>query len=323
MSDDINILILSCGTRNKIVQYFKRELKGIGRVIATDCSNLAPALYEADDYYIVSKISEKNYINEILSICRTNNIKAVMTLIDPELNLLVTHEKRFIDEGIIPIISDKAYIDLSFDKYAMYSFLKQNQLPAIDSYTDKELFYRDIKKGKIDYPVFVKPILGSASIGINKAYSQNEIELLFERSDNLMIQKYINGKEYGIDAYIDLISGEVSSLFIKEKIRMRAGETDKSVSVINKKLSQLIKNFLEKCSFKGVIDIDVFQVENEFYISEINPRFGGGYPHAYECGVNFPRMIIENLKGNTNIPEFDNYRENTYMMKYNDVVLRK
>ena len=44
----MNILILSCGTRNKIIQYFKKELKGQGKVIAADCWELAPALYEAD-----------------------------------------------------------------------------------------------------------------------------------------------------------------------------------------------------------------------------------------------------------------------------------
>ena len=52
----MNILILSAGTRNKIVQYFKRELNGEGKVIVTDCSNLAPAIYEADGYYIVPRI---------------------------------------------------------------------------------------------------------------------------------------------------------------------------------------------------------------------------------------------------------------------------
>ena len=33
VNDNINILILSCGTRNKIVQYFKRELEGKGMLL--------------------------------------------------------------------------------------------------------------------------------------------------------------------------------------------------------------------------------------------------------------------------------------------------
>ena len=52
----MNILILSAGTRDKIVQYFKRALAGRGRVIATDMSAAAPAIYEADGYHLVPRI---------------------------------------------------------------------------------------------------------------------------------------------------------------------------------------------------------------------------------------------------------------------------
>ena len=67
MSDETNILILSCGTRNKIVQYFKRELAGNGLVMAADCSELAPAIYEADKHFIVPRMDEDGYIDVILS----------------------------------------------------------------------------------------------------------------------------------------------------------------------------------------------------------------------------------------------------------------
>lgn len=53
----MNILILSAGTRNKIVEYFVNTLNGTGKVIVTDMSNLAPAIYEADKYYIVPKMT--------------------------------------------------------------------------------------------------------------------------------------------------------------------------------------------------------------------------------------------------------------------------
>ena len=51
----MNVLILSCGTRNKIIQYMRKELAGKGMVIATDMSPNAPALYEADKHYLVPR----------------------------------------------------------------------------------------------------------------------------------------------------------------------------------------------------------------------------------------------------------------------------
>ena len=65
-----NILILSAGTRDKVVQYFKKELAGRGKVVATDCSPLAPAIYEADEYAIVPRITEEGYLDTILSLCK-------------------------------------------------------------------------------------------------------------------------------------------------------------------------------------------------------------------------------------------------------------
>ncbi|MFA9559310.1 ATP-grasp domain-containing protein [Evansella sp. AB-rgal1] len=319
MSDDLNILILSCGTRNKIVQYFKKELDGRGLVIATDCSDLAPALYEADKHFIVPRMNDEGYLATILSICKENKIKAVVSLIDPELCLLAEHKQAFLDIGTTPIVSDLDVVELCFDKYKMFEFLVHNGFNTVKSYIDKEIFYSDIEAGVINYPVFVKPVRGSASINISKVTSKEEIELLFSRFDNLMIQEFMDGLEYGADVYIDLISGEPVAVFIKEKIKMRAGETDKSVSIKDEQLLDLISKFVKETGFKGIIDIDIFKVNGEYYISEVNPRFGGGYPHAYESGVNVPEMIINNIYGNINVDTIGNYDEGIYMMKFNEV----
>lgn len=315
----MNILVLSVGTRNKIVQYFKNEVKNDGMVIATDSSALAPALYEADKHYIVPRITEDNYLDTILNICRENDIQAVLSLIDPELSLLAKYKQKFLDIGVTPIISDYDAVELCFDKYAMYEFLTKNNIQTVKSYLDKENFYQDIEKGIIDYPVFIKPVRGSASLNINKVYEKEEVDLLFEQHDNLVIQEFMDGKEYGADCYIDMISGEPVAIFTKEKIKMRAGETDKAVSMKDDKLFDLIKDVISKIGFKGIIDIDIFKVDNEYYISEVNPRFGGGYPHGYEVGVNIPKMIIENLQGNTNKEQIKDFEENIYMMKYNEI----
>ena len=84
----MNILILSCGTRNKVVQYFKDAVGSSGKVFATDCSPYAPALYDADSFYIVPRMTEPGYIDEIITICKNERIDGVLSLIDPEVSLL-------------------------------------------------------------------------------------------------------------------------------------------------------------------------------------------------------------------------------------------
>lgn len=314
-------MILSAGTRNKVVQYFKKVVGSNGKVIATDCSNLAPAVYDADKFYLVPRITAPDYLKQILDICQKEKIDGVFSLIDPELSLLAKEKDKFLAIGAKPVISSYDLVETCFDKYRMYQLLLEMDIPTGKCFIDKESFYEALQRGEISYPVFVKPVKGSASININKVTSDKEIEVLFNLYDNLMIQEFMSGQEYGADVYIDMISGKCTSIFVKKKIKMRAGETDKSVSVKDEVLFELIQKFVEKCGFCGMIDIDIFKVNGVYYISEVNPRFGGGYPHAYESGVDMPSQILNNLAGRENPVTIGNYKEGICMMKYNEVAI--
>lgn len=314
-----NILILSAGTRNKVVQYFKKVLSSKGLVIATDCSNLAPAIYDADKYYIVPRMTDDGYLDVILDICKNEKITGVLSLIDPELSLLANNVDKFESVGTRVIGSSYELCERSLDKYEMYKWLVENGYKCAKSYMDKDEFFADLDNETAKFPVFVKPARGSASISISKVTDRETVDLLFAHEDGLMIQEFLNGQEIGADVYIDMITGEVVSIFTKKKIKMRAGETDKAVSFKDEKLFELIKEFVIRAGYRSQIDIDIFDINGEYYISEVNPRFGGGYPHAYESGSDHMSLIVNNLEGKANKSVIGNYRENTYMMKYNEL----
>lgn len=315
----MNILILSAGTRNKIVQYFVRELNGHGKVIATDMSELAPAIYDADQYYIVPKMTEPNYLDVILKICKDEKVDGVFSLIDPELSLLAKNRKKFEDIGTVVVGSPYELCELSLDKYQMYKWLKNNGYNCAKTYIDEDEFFSDIELQKMSYPVFVKPIRGSASMAISKVEDKETIDFLFNHNEEMMIQEFLKGQEIGVDVYIDMISGEVVSIFAKKKLKMRAGETDKAVSFKDERLFELIKKFVSEVGYRGQIDIDIFDVDGEYYISEVNPRFGGGYPHAYECGVNHIKLILKNLLNEKNNSIIGAYKSGCAMMKYSEL----
>ena len=179
----MNILILSAGTRNKIVQYFKKTLEGKGNVICTDMSELAPSIYEADKHYIVPRMTAPGYLEAILDICKKEKIDGVLSLIDPELSLLAKNEDKFAAVGTKVIGSSYELCEMSLDKYEMYKWLTSHGYKCAKSYMDKEEFFADVEAGKAKYPVFVKPARGSASIAISKVYDKETIELLFKHDE--------------------------------------------------------------------------------------------------------------------------------------------
>lgn len=321
----MNILITSAGTRNKVVQAFRKELSGKGLVIAADLSNEAPALYDADRQYLVPRITAPDYIDSLLAICKKENVKAVLALIDPELSLLAKNRGRFLAAGVTPVVSSYELCELCLDKYAMYERLEKSPFGRAACWLSEEAFLADLHAGRAAFPVFVKPRHGSASIAIQKVADEELLHVLLKQDRDLMIQELMTGTEYGCDVYVDLLSHRCTSLFLKKKLRMRAGETDKSVSVKDEALFAKAAAFAEELGFTGMIDIDLFHREgtDEWILSEVNPRFGGGYPHAYACGVNFPRYLLENLSGRENPVTIGDYEEGVYMMKYNEVCIRR
>ncbi|MEH7354531.1 carbamoylphosphate synthase large subunit, partial [Neobacillus drentensis] len=66
---------------------------------------------------------------------------------------------------------------------------------------------------------------------------------------------------------------------------------------------------------------DCFKTINGYVISEINPRFGGGYLHAHESGQGFIKNIINNLNGKPNVNNENDYSEGTMMVKYDHFMI--
>ena len=66
-----------------------------------------------------------------------------------------------------------------------------------------------------------------------------------------------------------------------------------------------------------------YEGRTKYFVSEVNPRFGGGYPHAYECGCDFMQLIKNNLEGKENKPNIGDYDDDVYMMKYLDVMIKR
>ena len=46
--------------------------------------------------------------------------------------------------------------------------------------------------------------------------------------------------------------------------------------------------------------MDFWYKDGQYYLSEVNPRFGGAYLHAYGAGVDFFKLIQNNMEGKVN-----------------------
>lgn len=314
----MNILILSVGTRNLLVSYFMKSK--FDKVIVTDVSELAPALYGASSYHIVPRMTDPTYLSSIEKICDDEKIDVILPLHEDELFLISQNRKRFEDKGIMVVVSEYATIDLCRDKYAFYQLMKKNNIPVLRTYLNVTDFEKAYNNNEIDFPVFLKPRLGAGSVHSFSANNMGFVKAVYENyNEDFIVQEFNNGNEYGVDIYVDFLSKKVTSIFIKKKLRMRAGETEKSVSIRNETIKQLVLKVINLFDCYGPIDMDLFEINGKIYVSEINPRFGGGYPHAYLSGINFPEYIFNNAKKIENPVLLENYKEGIIALKTQNI----
>lgn len=319
----MNFLFCSVGRRAELIKDFKLSLNNNSKIIATDCSNTAPALYFADKQYIVPRITEEDYLSTILDICKKENITAITTFIDPEIEILAENRESFEAIGVEVLAPYIETAKLCFDKYEMYKFLSENNIKTVKTYVDVESFNEDYKKEKILFPVFVKPRTGSGSVGARKVNSYVDLKAIFNNESNLIIQEFMDGYDIDADVYVDTISRKPVSIFTKRKLETKLGGANKTISFKDTNLFKVIKDITPLFKFNGPIDIDFFYKDGEYYLSEINPRFGGAYLHAYGCGVDFIKLIVNNLNGLQNETEIGRYEDDILMMMYDSVIIKK
>lgn len=319
----MNYLMLSVGRRGELLKNFRQSVEEGSKIIATDLSPYAPALYFADKHYIVPRIDDLNYIDIILDICKKESIHAVTTFIDPEIEILALNRNKFEEIGVEVLAPYAETAKLCFNKYLMFRHLQANGIPTVITWGSLNEFESDYKSGKVNFPVFVKPRTGSGSVGAKKITNYEMLDEAMKEDSELIIQEFMNCEDLDADVYIDTITHEAVSMFAKKKIETRIGGASKTISFKDEKLFAFISEIVRTLQFNGPVDMDFFYKDGQYYLSEINPRFGGAYLHAYGAGVDFIKLIENNLKGIVNKPLFGDYEEDVVMMMYDSVVIRK
>lgn len=320
----MNILFCSVGRRCKLLEDFRKTMGKSGKIVATDLSVYAPAAYFADKFYQVPRIDDFTYIPTIINICRKEKIDVVTTCIDPEIMLLSEHRDEFSAIGVEVLAPYADTARICFDKFKMYKYLSEHNINTVLTFGDVDSFLHAQMEGKICFPVFVKPREGSGSVGARKIMDIVALREAFEQDPSLIIQEFMgNAKDLDADIYIDTISHKPVALFSKRKLETKIGGASKTISFKDDRLVEFVCSALDVFDFNGPIDMDLWYRDGKYYLSEVNPRFGGAYLHAYGAGVDFVKLIENNVKGIKNEPCFGNYEDNVVMMMYDSVVICK
>jgi carbamoyl-phosphate synthase large subunit len=316
-----NILITSAGQRVSLVRAFQKEIKKIdedGKVFTVDLNPmLAPACHISDGYKKINRVTEPDYISNLLEICKNWGIKIIIPTIDTELLVLAQNQAVFEQNGITPVICSKNFIEKCRDKRIINEFFKERNIDIP----------REINKETPTFPLFIKPYDGSLSKDTFLIREFSELTDYHFQNPKLMFMEYIDHdvyEEYTVDTYYDK-NGELKCVVPRKRIFVRAGEVNKGVTHKNEIENYVKKNLTTIEGAAGCLTMQFFfhPIEKRIIGIEINPRFGGGYPLSYLAGANYPGWILKEYLLNENISFFEEWENNLLMLRYDDEILVK
>jgi carbamoyl-phosphate synthase large subunit len=317
----MNVLLTSAGRRNYLVRYFVEALKGRGTVVVTDRDPTAAVMAESVRAILVPAVHDPGYVARLLGICREQRIGLLLSLNDLELGVLEASRHEFEEEGVQVIVPDREVLHVCMDKLAMARFLKTHGIGTPDTFESVEAAQAALASGDLKCPLIVKPRSGSGSIGLHRVNDEHELEQVCRiveeeiRLSSLgkfggdssgfgaVIQPWIEEKEFNLDVVNDL-NGCYQATLCKQKLAMRAGETDKAMTVENPRLSRLGAELGNLLKHPGTLDCDVLSGPSGEFVLDLNPRFGGGYPFAHMAGANVPAALVAWAEGMPVQPEW-------------------
>lgn len=317
----MNVLLSSVGRRVEIVRFFKAALENKGKVYAADIDPTAPGLYEADAGFLLPRVNDPEFVEVLLEFCKERKISLVVPLIDPELPILAEVRELFLKYGIWLLVSDLDVIAIGTDKLKTAEFFLNNNIPTPITFSPSVYFSR---RQDITFPLVVKPRFGSAGKDVFVCNSHEEVEFYLKRINEPLIQSYLKGVEITIDVLCDLDGkGNVLSVVPRQRLKIRGGEVERGITRKDKHLIEWGKRIAECLKPRGPINIQCFLTENGPFFTEINPRFGGGYPLSYYAGADFPSMLIKMVEGERIAPVIGKFEDRLVMMRYDVAVIRK
>ncbi len=284
-------------------------MAGQGGLVHAANSQESPAFFNADRQVVTPLIYDQGYIPFLLDYCRKWHIDLLIPLFDIDLPVLSASREAFARQGTMVVTAEPAAIEICNDKWKTFRALKARGILTPKSWLSAEDAVRAAEEGEVSYPLILKPRWGMGSLSVYQADNKEEAEVLerkirkeiresymkYEAAKDweacVILQEKISGRELGVDVVNDL-KGNFRTAAAKVKSNMRAGETDGAMTVSEPRLTELGMALSGLLRHKGNLDVDVLESGGEYYVLEMNARFGGGYPFSHAAGLNLPYALV-------------------------------
>jgi carbamoyl-phosphate synthase large subunit len=300
------VLFTCAGQRVDIVTAFRRAG---ATTIATDVDQLAPALYHADHRALVPRVDDYGYVGALRDLVALHDVRLIVPLTD--LDHVILAQSRDELAPAVVLVPDEDTSERCSDKYLAHRFFEEQGIGTPPTWLPTEL------PDDLRFPVLVKARRGFGSRHIYRAENPAELDffLRYTKADS-MVQCVCSGVEFSVDVFCDL-DGRCLAAIPRTMIESKGGESIKGMTIRDEDLIAFGRAVAEALRIIGPANVQCFrEPDGRLQVTDVNPRFGGGFPLPTAAGSRYPELAMALANGETVEPRLGDFREGVVMTRF-------
>jgi carbamoyl-phosphate synthase large subunit len=300
------VLFTCAGQRVDIVTAFR---DAGATTVAADVDQFAPALYHADRFALVPRVDDPFYVEALRNLVELHDVRLIVPLTD--LDHLVLAQARDHLAGAVALVPGPETIERCADKYLAHRFFDEQGIGSPPTWLPTEV------PESIRFPVLVKARKGFGSRHIYRADNQTELDffLRYTTADS-MVQSLCHGEEFSIDVFCDLDARCLAAV-PRTMIESKGGESIKGMTIKDPDLIDFGVRVSEALQIIGPANVQCFrEADGDLQVTDVNPRFGGGFPLPTAAGSRYPELALALANGEQPEQRLGDFREGVVMTRF-------
>jgi predicted ATP-grasp superfamily ATP-dependent carboligase len=305
-----NILLLGSGTQALAI------LKGLSKAgyrvlcIVNEYGNYADASrYVAKRFLCELPIDSAGFLSYVIQIVGEHGVDVILPMGDIYAEFLSKNKKTLEKYAKFTVPEYSSFLR-GYDKNKLMKLCRQKSYPhplTIDLSTIKDLESDEIKS--FPYPAMLKPNCTTGGRGMVLINSYDEFRTYYPslhlKYGDYHLQKYI--REGGRQVKIQLCVDNEGSLICHSalhKVRwypVKGGASSCSVSIEEKKMTNICHQILKDIGWNGFADFDLIEdpESGQLLIMEINPRLPACIGAAVRAGIEWGLVMVDQAFGHS------------------------
>jgi carbamoyl-phosphate synthase large subunit len=299
-------MLTSIGQRVDIARAFRAAG---AETLGVDADPLAPALYHCDRHVIVPRIADPAYVPALAALREEHDVALVVPLNDLDFPVLARERSRL--APALVLLPDAEVSARMSDKLEAHRFFVEHGIPSPRSWAPEDV-PEDVR-----FPVLVKAREGFGSRNIFRASDHAELAFFVAYTDvPSFVQEQCLGEEFSIDVFCDM-DGRCLSAIPRTMLLSKGGESIKGASIQDRELIEHGARVAETVGIKGPANVQCFrEPDGSLPITDVNTRFGGGFPVPLAAGGRYPELALALARGERPEPRLGDFEEGVVMTRY-------